>query len=102
MRFSGPMSVRPWSCRYVTMACSKPSRRACVSEHISRKELKQDKIKETIEHGAEAVLSHGQFAGILVAVALAVVIGYTGWHFYIDRQTAQASVAFDAAVKAYQ
>jgi len=30
-----------------------------VSEHISRKELKQDKIKETIEHGAEAVISHG-------------------------------------------
>lgn len=73
-----------------------------MAEHISRKELKQDKIKETIEHGAEAVLSHGQFAGIVVAVALAIVIGYYGWHFYIDRQTAQASVAFDAAVKAYQ
>jgi len=84
------------------MACSKPFRRTGVPEHISRKELKQDKIKETIEHGAEAVLSHGQFAGIVIAVALAVVIGYTGWHFYIDRQTAQASVAFDAAVKAYQ
>jgi predicted negative regulator of RcsB-dependent stress response len=73
-----------------------------VAEHISRKELKQDKIKETIEHGAEAVLSHGQFAGIVVAVALAAAIGYSGWHFYIERQTAQASVAFDAAMKAYQ
>ena len=73
-----------------------------MAEHISRKELKQDKIKETIEHGAEAVLSHGQFVGILVVVALAVAIGYFGWHFYIDRQTAQASVEFDAAVKAYQ
>ena len=71
-------------------------------EHISRKELKQDKIKETIEHGAEAVLSHGQFVGIIVAVALAAAIGYFGWHFYTDRQTAQASVAFDAAMRAYQ
>jgi hypothetical protein len=70
--------------------------------HISRRELKQDKIKETLEHGAEAVISHGQFAGILVAVVLAVAIGYGGWHVYIDRQTAQASVAFDQAVKAYQ
>ena len=70
--------------------------------HISRKELKQDKIKETIEHGAEAVLSHGQFAAILVAVVVAAAIGYEGWHFYIDRQTAQASVAFDQAMKAYQ
>ena len=71
-------------------------------EHISRKELKQDKIKETIEHGAEAVFSHGQFAGIVVAVVLAIVLGYYGWHFYIDRQTAQASVEFDGAMRAYQ
>ena len=85
------------------MACSKPSRRAGVADHhISRKELKHDKIKETLEHGAEAVISHGQFAGILVAVVLAVAIGYGGWHFYIDRQTAQASLAFDQAMKAYQ
>jgi len=84
------------------MAYSKTFRRVGVAEHISRKELKQDKIKETIEHGAEAVLSHGQFAGIVIAVALAVVIGYSGWHFYIDRQTGQASVEFDAAMKAYQ
>lgn len=92
--------VRVLSC--ATMAYSKTFRRVGVAEHISRKELKQDKIKETIEHGAEAVLSHGQFAGIVIAVALAVVIGYSGWHFYIDRQTGQASVEFDAAMKAYQ
>ena len=73
-----------------------------MAEHISRKELKQDKIKETIEHGAEAVLSHGQFVSIVVAVALALAIGYFGWRFYIDRQTAQASVEFDAATRAYQ
>lgn len=85
------------------MACSKPSRSARVPDHhISRKELKQDKIKETIAHGAEAVISHGQFAGIVIAVVLAVAIGYGGWHVYIDRQTAQASIAFDQAMKAYQ
>ncbi len=71
-------------------------------EHISRKELKQDKIKETIEHGAEAVFSHGQFAGILVVLVLASGLGYGGWRFYIDRQTVQASSAFDVAMKAYQ
>jgi hypothetical protein len=72
-----------------------------VTEHISRKELKQDKIKETIEHGAEAVISHGQLAGILIAVALAVGVGYFAWRFYIDRQTGQASSAFEIAMKAY-
>ena len=73
-----------------------------MSEHISRKELKQDKIKETIEHGAEAVISHGQFTLIVVLVALFVALGYGGWKFYIDRQTVEASAAFDAATKAYQ
>ncbi len=73
-----------------------------MSEHISRKELKQDKIKETIEHGAEAVISHGQFTLIVVVVILALALGYGGWRFYIDRQTVEASSAFDTGIKAYQ
>jgi predicted negative regulator of RcsB-dependent stress response len=73
-----------------------------VSEHISRKELKQDKIKETIEHGAEAVISHGQFTLLVVVVLLAGALGYGGWHFYIDRQTVAASAELDTAMKAYQ
>ena len=73
-----------------------------MSDHISRKELKQDKIKETIEHGAEAVISHGQFTLIVVILALAVALGYGGWRFYIDRQTVEASAAFNTGMKAYQ
>jgi len=73
-----------------------------VSDHISRKELKQDKIKETIEHGAEAVISHAQFTLIVVSVALVVALGYGGWRVYVDRQTVEASAAFDTGMKAYQ
>jgi predicted negative regulator of RcsB-dependent stress response len=73
-----------------------------VSDHISRKELKHDRIKETIEHGAEAVISHGQFTLIVVIVILVVALGYGGWRFYIDRQTVEASTAFDTGMKAYQ
>ena len=62
-----------------------------MTEHISRKELKQDKIKETFEHGAEAVISHGQFAAIVVMVAIVLGLGYGGWRFYKDRKTAEAS-----------
>lgn len=72
-----------------------------MTEHISRKELKQDKIRESFEHGAEAVYSHSQVAGVVVAVILAIVIGYAGWKFYSDRQSLQASAALDEAMKTY-
>ena len=73
-----------------------------MTEHISRKELKQDKIKETFEHGAEAVISHGQFAAIVVMVAIVLGLGYGGWRFYKDRKSAEASGVLDTAMKAYQ
>ncbi|HWY44788.1 MAG TPA: tetratricopeptide repeat protein [Candidatus Sulfotelmatobacter sp.] len=72
-----------------------------MTEHISRKELKKDKIRESFEHGAEAVYSHSKAAGILVAVILIIVVGYAGWKFYSDRQTLQASAALDDALKTF-
>jgi len=73
-----------------------------VPEHISRKELKQDKIKETFEHGAEAVISHGQFTLIVLIIVIVAAVGYGGWRFYVDRQTVEASTALDTGMKAYQ
>jgi hypothetical protein len=72
-----------------------------LSEHISRKELKTDKIHDAIEHGAEAVFSHQQVAIIVLLVVLVVAAGYGGWTIYTDRQTAAASAEFDMAMKAY-
>ena len=70
-------------------------------EHISRKELKQDKVRETFEHGAEAVLSHTRLASIALLVAIVIASGYLGWRFYSDRQNAQAQAALDDAMKIY-
>src|SRR5260221_6174857 len=70
-------------------------------EHLSRKELKQDKIHDVIEHSAEAVFSHSQAAAILVSVVIAIVLVYGGWKLYSDRQTLHASAALDEAMKVY-
>lgn len=72
-----------------------------MAEHISRKELKQDKIHDAFEHGAEAVYSHKQVALIIVLVVAVFAAGYAVWSVYVDRQTAAASAAFDTAMKAY-
>jgi predicted negative regulator of RcsB-dependent stress response len=72
-----------------------------VSDHLSRKELKQDKIHDALEHGAEAVYSHKQASVIVLVIVLLIAAGYGGWSLYQERQTAAASAAFDGAMKAY-
>jgi predicted negative regulator of RcsB-dependent stress response len=72
-----------------------------VAEHISRKELKHDKVRETFEHGAEAVLSHTRLTSFAVLALIVVAAGYLGWKFYNERQTAQAQVALDGAMKIF-
>ena len=72
-----------------------------MSDHISRKELKQDKIHDAIEHGAEAFYLHKQITLVVLLIALVGAIAYGSWTVYHDRQTASASVALDSAMKAY-
>ena len=72
-----------------------------MTEHISRKELKQDKVRETFEHGAEAVLSHTRLASIALLVIILGAGGYFGWKFYSVRQNDQAQVALDDAMKVF-
>ena len=72
-----------------------------MSEHLSRKELKQDKIRDSIEHGAEAVYSHSRFTAVVILLALVVGGSIGGWRIYKDRKTVEASAALDVALKAF-
>ena len=72
-----------------------------MADHITRKELKQDKIRESLKHGAEAVYSHSQVAAAAVGAVLVVLLAYGGWNFYNDRQTLHASAVLDEAMKIY-
>lgn len=70
--------------------------------HISRRELKKDEVRETLAHGADAVLSHKMFTTYLLLAALVVALGFFGWKTYADRQTMKAGAAYDDAMKSYQ
>jgi TolA-binding protein len=70
-----------------------------MAQHISRKELKHDEFRETLEHGAAAVVSHQQLVWVLAAVALAVALGVVGYRYYIQRQTVKASAELADAMK---
>lgn len=72
-----------------------------MAQHISRKELKKDEIRETLTHGAEAVASHQQQIWIYGGILLLVVLAVLGWRYYTQTQTARASAAFGDAMKVY-
>jgi len=73
-----------------------------LAQHISRKELKKDEVRETFAHGAEAVLSHRQFSSYVVAIAVVIALGVFGWRTYSQHQTVKAFAAFDSAMKVFQ
>jgi predicted negative regulator of RcsB-dependent stress response len=73
-----------------------------LAQHISRKELKTDEVRETFAHGAEAVLSHQQGMTYVVILAVVVAAAILGWKTYAERQTVKASAAFDDAMKVFQ
>ena len=69
--------------------------------HISRKELKKDEVRETIAHGAEAVLSHQQATTYILVAAVIIAALVFGWRTYAQRQTERGAVAFDEAMKVF-
>jgi predicted negative regulator of RcsB-dependent stress response len=73
-----------------------------VAQHILRKDLKKDEIRESFVHGVESVASHQQMLWIVVSAALVVALAVFGWNSYTQRQTAKAAAALDDAMKIFQ
>jgi hypothetical protein len=73
-----------------------------VAQHISRKELKKDEVRDTLAHGAEAVLSHRRLVAVLLGIAIVAAVAVLGWKFYSEEQTEKAAAAFDDAMKVFQ
>jgi len=72
-----------------------------LTQHITRKELKKDELRETFAHGAEAVLSHQKLTIYLLGAAIVVALGVFGWKTYTERQTVKASAALNDAMKVF-
>jgi predicted negative regulator of RcsB-dependent stress response len=73
-----------------------------VSEHISRRDLKKDEIRETLVSGVETVASHQKLAWIVLSAVLIVALAVLGWDTYSRRQTEKASLALDDGLKIFQ
>ena len=60
-----------------------------MAQHITRKELKKDEIRDTLSHGAEAICSHQRQIWIYGGVALLAWLAALGWRFYTQNQTSR-------------
>ena len=73
-----------------------------MAQHILRRDLKKDEIREKIVSGVESVASHQQALWIVVTAALIVALAVFGWNSYTRRQTAKASAGLDDGLKIFQ
>ena len=72
-----------------------------MTQHISRRELKKDEVREKLVHGAEAVLTHQRATLYILIAAVVVAAGVFGWKAYVEHQTVKATAAFDEAMKVF-
>ncbi len=72
-----------------------------MAQHISRKELKHDEFRDKLSQGAAAVVSHQQQVWLYGVVLLAALLGVFGYRYYMQRQSAKASVDLADAMRVY-
>ena len=71
-------------------------------QHILRKDLKKDEIRDKFVSGVESVASHQQALWLVIAAALVAALAVFGWNSYAQRETAKASAALDDGMKVFQ
>jgi predicted negative regulator of RcsB-dependent stress response len=89
-------------CVYANIYVHEFVRGAHLAQHLSRKELKKDEVRDTLAHGADAVLSHKQLTLYILLAAVVVALGVFGWQTYTERQTVKATAGYDDAMKTFQ
>ena len=87
---------------YASIYVSNLARGAHLAQHLSRRELKKDEVRDTLAQGADAVLSHKQLTLYILLAAVLVALGVFGWQTYTERQTVKATAAYDDAMKSFQ
>jgi predicted negative regulator of RcsB-dependent stress response len=73
-----------------------------LAQHVSRKELKKDEVRDTFMQGIRALVSHQQATFYVVIVLLVAALGVFGWRTYAARETVRASAAYDSAMAVFQ
>jgi predicted negative regulator of RcsB-dependent stress response len=69
--------------------------------HISRRELKKDEFRDSLETGYEFLTTHKNTIWQVAVVVLVVAGAVFAWRYYTGQQSAKASTAYAEAVRIY-
>lgn len=73
-----------------------------MAQHISRRELKKDEVRDTLAHGAEALLSHQTSTIVLVLVVIVAAACVYGFRMYTQAQAVNSESSFNSAMEIFQ
>ncbi len=69
--------------------------------HITRRELKKDEFRDTLEHGVEVLSTHKRLIWQVAIVVVVVAGAIFGWRYFSSHRNTQAATALAAAMKPY-
>jgi predicted negative regulator of RcsB-dependent stress response len=72
-----------------------------LAQHILRKELKRDEVRDTLLGTARAMVTHEQAIAWVVGIAAVIALAFFGWQTYSERQTVKASAIYNDAMKSF-
>lgn len=73
-----------------------------MTQHISRKDLRKDEIREGLAQGATSVLAHQKDAVIFLGVCIVVLGAVLGWRLYSDHQNTKSAAGFADAMNVFR
>lgn len=72
-----------------------------MTEHILRKDLKRDAVRDTLLDTGRAIATHERTAAWIIGIAVVIALAFFGWKTYTDRQTVKAAALFSDALQVY-
>jgi|ERR1700683_484801 len=73
-----------------------------MTQHLSRKDLKKDEIREGLAQGATSLLEHQKGAAIFLGVCLVVLAAVLAWRFYSEHQNTKSAAGFADATTVFK
>lgn len=72
-----------------------------MTEHIQRKDLKRDAVRDTLLETGRTIATHERTAAVIIGIAVVIALAAFGWKTHSDRQTVKAAALFNDALQVY-